>query len=227
MPKVDFGKLTINPGYRSMTGLSLAFVGGKDQTTSGAVKDGIRIADNYGAVFGILDTLRKGIDESRPDLSMPDEWYLTLPDFGATRYTPRINIGRGPTRFDMRTNNFYNYGNIGSILIGLSIENTDDGLCLGYGDHDARIVNLPDLGDCSINHFVKKHERPKLMLFADRYTPTEKFGEAMKIYLSMLFGDGKVRDFEGEKTELFGVLRGTQREKMQLSKLIGQDLPEV
>ncbi len=227
--KVDVGKITLKPGYLNPTGPSLTFVGGEGLTTSGYVKDGIRVVDNYEGNLKLIDELRREVGESINELHIPEEWYLRLPEFGAQPYTHQIKIGRSgtyssPHTLDMRTYSVHGVRYIGELLLSLSLENAKESVCLMYNKGKAEIISLPNLEGCSINFFKKQTKGPELILWANPDAPTEKFEEAMKIYLSMIHGLGRLRNFEEEETELFGVFRGTPGEKYELSELLGQEL---
>ena len=134
-----------------------------------------------------------------------------------------------PYTLDIRTSRTLGWERVGELLLGMSLKNAKDGdFCFTYnkdkdGEAKIEILNFPDLEDCNINLFREHDGGLNYILWAGQNASTEKFGEAMKIYLSMIYGIGRLRNFTEESTDLFAVIEHPEK-KYGLSRLLGREL---
>lgn len=230
--EIDTGKIIYNGDPLNAAGPSISFVGGKNLTTSGRMANAVRVLDNYEGNLGVLDALRREVGGSIDEYDIPNKWYLRFPDWGAPAPIQNIGVGRrgefSPYVLDIRTFTSLSHGYAGSMLMRMSIENAKKGkMCFSLTKDKERgpkiELNFPDLEGCDMNMWAEDDGSLEYCLFADRDTSSAKFKEAMRIYLSMFYGAGGLRDMTGRKSELYAVLEGSMREKYELENSLTEN----
>lgn len=233
--KVEYGKMVVDPigtayhTHDDRFGFK-AFVpeGHTDEPIVGYAEDAVRISQPYESAVDFMNAMRVNDRES----FVPEIWYFGFTDhrkLGNHPWNRRmhiIEVRKGPlsSGLYLRFLGFSAYNYLFERLYFLSIKSKEHDVKLSYDKNEAKIFDLPSIGDCNIVFFPSELA---LNMSAPRFAEKEDFARALKIYHGILYGidipfspssDDKVKNWNLD-TDLFAGI-GSDREKWAVERLL-------